>query len=991
MKLLPRRIPVPLICLFAASYLNGQNTDLTGNQKESIASYEWKLWLDTLAPYQNDSLFLSPVDISKIPGHAPTCGWDNLNHGIPVTLPATVEEYFWGQKGNSYGVSGDYLGVSWWYTTLKIPSSFRGKQILLYIERARVRAEVYINRQLAGYNLIDGTEFYTDITPFLDYDNENELAIRITDPNGDFTWCDWPLFQWGKYKMIPSHGFSGITGDVQLVVTDQIFLEDIFVKNQPDPYSVEVEITLKNLTEMASAGEITCSVIDASDQSMMATKRKLVKVIPGESLITEDFRVDSALLWSVDSPNLYYLQVKWEGSDETADKKKVRFGFRWFEVREVSGDKQFYLNGKRIVLRSAISWGFWPVNGIYPTDELAEKQIDMAKSLGLNMLNFHRAIGQDKILDLADEKGLLFYSEPGGYNDGEYDEFSHQWKYTKITRMVKQFRNHPSLIIYNMLNESSMDPSKEAYADMKACHQLDETRIITYTSQYYGPEFYGGKAPLIPCPSKLHMLPYDQNQLEYGWFDEHHAAGPGVYYDSIYQNPTKYIRYSNHQPEIIFYGEEGAIGTPGRLQLIKSEIEAKNLKGWDSDDYLKQYQAYDKFLDEKGFRKAFPNVDSLTRSMGNVAFYYQGRVIENIRINNTVDGYVVNGWEDQKLENHSGIVDCYRNPKGDIPFIAYYNQPLYVAVKIRNKVIETGSESLMDFYIVNEENLKGNYLLELTVTDSSGIILSESFPVRVSGGIVYGELLKEGVSVKPSTAGYCTVKAQLKKGNWVAATGVDQLFAVKISSDDLNKSAMVYDSSGIINEFFKEQNVPELEVYQGGKPTTDLLICGKGAPITSYNVRQELLEWVAEGHSLIIVADADKWADYLNTKEVVDYRGKVELKTVWYGGNYFVKSHPLFTGLPINTAFNWEYQCFASYDKERYGLRIMNDETIVGAYSDHRHELFSAVSIIRLGKGTILLSTLDMLPNLQSESPSSGLAKRLFLNYCMTNLINTNH
>lgn len=65
---------------------------------------------------------------------------------------------------------------------------------------------------------------------------------------------------------------------------------------------------------------------------------------------------------------------------------------------------------------------------------------------------------------------------------------------------------------------------------------------------------------------------------------------------------------------------------------------------------MKWYDAYDSFLKHNGFAKAFPTVDDLTRAMGNVTFYYQGRVIENIRISNTVDAYAVNGWESMKLE-----------------------------------------------------------------------------------------------------------------------------------------------------------------------------------------------------------------------------------------------------------------------------------------------------------------------------------------------------
>ena len=116
-----------------------------------------------------------------------------------------------------------------------------------------------------------------------------------------------------------------------------------------------------------------------------------------------------AKLWSVEEPNLYELTAKL-GNDELTQ----RFGFRWFEVRDVEGDRQFYLTGKRITLITAISWSFWPDNGITPSRELAYKQVRDAKQLGMNMLNFHRTIGNTDVLNAADELGLLYFEEPGG-------------------------------------------------------------------------------------------------------------------------------------------------------------------------------------------------------------------------------------------------------------------------------------------------------------------------------------------------------------------------------------------------------------------------------------------------------------------------------------------------------------------------------------------------------------------------------------------------
>ncbi len=109
--------------------------------------------------------------------------------------------------------------------------------------------------------------------------------------------------------------------------------------------------------------------------------------------------------------------------------------------------------------------------------------------------------------------------------------------------------------------------------------------------------------------------------------------------------------------------------------------------------------------------------------MGNVSYYYQGRTIENIRINNTVDGYAVNGWESMKQENHSGIVDNYRNLKGDPTLMSRYSKPLFVSVKLNKKVMSVGDTTTGDFYIVNEVDLKGDYKLLIEVTDEKGKVL----------------------------------------------------------------------------------------------------------------------------------------------------------------------------------------------------------------------------------------------------------------------------
>lgn len=927
-----------------------------------LSSSPWNITLDEKAEWQNDHLYLPPVNLKQLPVNTPTGGWQLLEQPdkANVTLPATVEGHLWGRRGDTFGVNGNYVGVSWFTTKVFIPREWEGKNILLKVGSVRFRAEIFVNKKLAGYDLVNSTPFDINLTGYLMAGAENEIAFRITDPNGNFNWKDSQVYTWGEYRTNPTHGFGGITGKVSLVATDQIFVEDIFVKNQPNPNEIEIEMAVSNLSKAAGTKNILLEISEYRTGKRVFSKEYTSVSCPeGESAHSYKVSVPGAKLWSVDDPNLYNLTVT-----IGEDKLTQRFGFRWFEVRDVKGDRQFYLNGKRIVLRTSISWSFWPDNGIAPTDELARKQVQSAKNLGLNMLNFHRTIGQPNVLDYADELGLLYYEEPGGnqYPANRFDDndmqsrFYFGYRNEKLARMIRRDRSHPSLIIYNMHNERGAFPQAEDYREMRMGHQLDPTRIMTYNSS-------NGENPLNEHNTrfKLHLMPNDTTFHDYGWWDRHHAGGPGVYHDNLYIGKDNYHRFSDHKDEIIFWGEDGAIGTPPRLQLIRDEILRTNrTDGWEAADYLEWYDAYDRFLKEKKFDQAFLTVDHLTRAMGNVSFYYQGRIIENIRISNTVDGYAVNGWESMKLENHSGIVDNYRNPKGDVELISRYNRPLFLSVKMNRKVLSVGDTTVIDIYIVNEENIRGNFQLKLTAKDAEGHVLSRSTrKVKVEGGVVYGQNLSTGWNYVPEKAGYTTIEAELLSGNQVITSGEDRLFAVQLNTEGITMNGSIADTTGVLQQFMKSAGF-ELPSYEEGIPAGDYLLVGAFEPQQWGSGMSDIMEWVYKGHTLIIIDHSQRWAEFLADKEVLDYRGAKELGRSWYGGNFFNRQHPVFEGLPSDCVFNWEYQCFAAYNRNRIGLRVFNGETLVGCVSDHKKEVYSALSIIPAGSGKVIITSLDI-------------------------------
>ena len=132
-------------------------------------------------------------------------------------------------------------------------------------------------------------------------------------------------------------------------------------------------------------------------------------------------------------------------------------------------------------------------------------------------------------------------------------------------------------------------------------------------------------------------------------------------------------------------------------------------------DYLNWYESYNRFLDDAKMRNAFPSVEDLTMKMGHNLHYFHGRMIENVRMMNIADGYVLNGWSGG--QTNTDIVDTYRHPTGDPAILPYYAQPLYVAVKFETRLFQLVRFPVADIFLINEKNLSGKHILDLKLTN----------------------------------------------------------------------------------------------------------------------------------------------------------------------------------------------------------------------------------------------------------------------------------
>lgn len=961
-------------------------TDLTGSG--------WKLWLDRDAKWTDDALHLPPVDLATVPVNPPTVGWDRLESAWDreVDVPGTVEGYMWGANGNPLGIAGEWRGVSWWTKTFRLDPALKGKKVFIYIESANLRAEVFVNRKLVGYDVVGNTPFEVDATDAANFGGENVLSIRITDPLGNFDWNDNEMYRWGSHMIPGVHGFGGVTGRVRVRAVDAVHVDDIYVQNKPNPKEAEVFVTLGNDTGAARKGKLSLVVHEWKNPAVVVFKKEVSATVPaGGGQVEVKVKAPKAQLWGVKDPHLYVAKATFTGDDkQISDSAENRFGFRFFTVANKNGDPRFYLNGKRVFIFAAMTRGFWAIHGMCPTPELARRDVEMTLHLGFNMMLFHRAVGQNIVMEICDERGVLTYEEPGGYRClPAPDETAKALRREKLRRMVIRDRSYPSLVIYNLKNEALELPDEDDEANMKMMYALDPSRICTYNSDRNRTRPDTAER-LEKDPIKLHYLPFDPTFRYFGWWDHHHWNPQAGYMDYYYRNPNYYLRYTiayhDSLPrvptdELIFWGEEGAFGTPVRLQKIKEEAERKGITGWREAEIIDWFNRYDRFLDESGFRSAYPTVDALTLALGKNMHYFQGRILENVRMSNFADAYNLNGWG--SAATHTDIVDIFRNPTGDPAILQYYSQPLYVAVKLRTKVLPKGGRSIADIFLINEKGLKGPHTLDLSLADPAGkTIFTRSLPATVLGGEEFGQPLVADIALPAlDQPGYYTLNARLSDASGVKATGHDEMFVTDYTSGPgLNGRGAVIDSTGTINAFLKEARGITLPEFDPNGPDLDYIIIGPHNPRIINGVYRAAMDRVSNGARLIVLDQADKWAqnmDGLYAFQSIQYWGNMDWGN---SGRLFVGKSPFLAGLPTAQAMGWEYQDF--YEDKVWGLHMspVGTEVIVGLAAQHRGEILSSLVRVPLARGQVFLSTLDLVTELKSARPQSSVGKRLFLN-----------
>ena len=480
----------------------------------------------------------------------------------PVRLPHTCKE-----TPFHYFDESLYQMVSGYRRHLLIPKDWQGKRILLTFEGAAHDSTVFCNGKKVGEHHCGYTAFTVDLTDNVLYGQDNLLCVRLDSREN----LNVPPFGY----VIDYMTYGGIYRDVRLEVKEKVSLSDIFVhtaidfRSSPVTAQITSEITLTESDENVTIRQyyMPKSTAAAQESWRLLCEQTVSTDVSCDKEFSLTATITAPLLWDTEEANLYILKTQLLYQDNTIlDETETRFG-----IREAVFKKDgFYLNGRKLRIRHQS----FPYVGYAMPKSMQRLDADLLKKeLGLNAVRTSHYPQSHYFLERCDELGLLVFTEfPGWQHIGD-----DAWKAQAVANaedMIRQYRNHPSIILWGIrINES---PDDDAFYEKTnaVAHKLDPSRPT------------GG----VRAMKKSHLLEDVYTYNDFLHDGEMPGCDPKKKVTSDMEKPYLISEYNGHMyPTKAFDNEERrsehAIRHANVLDAVAGQSDIAGSFGWCMFDY----------------------------------------------------------------------------------------------------------------------------------------------------------------------------------------------------------------------------------------------------------------------------------------------------------------------------------------------------------------------------------------------------------------------
>lgn len=421
----------------------------------------WKFKWYEIPDGRSTTFFQHQTDDSDW-GEMPVPGiWEVNGYGDPLYVNIG---YCWkGQfENNPPYVPVEKNHVGQYRNSFTVPADWNGKQIILHIGSATSNIRVWINGKEVGYSQDSKLEARFDVTRFVKPGEENLFAFEI------FRWCDGTYLEDQDFWKL-----AGIARETYLTAREKEHIEDINVNADAEGNLSWKVLATKGIKEVIFK-------IPRLGYSLALDKPSAVK--DGLKVFEGAERFDNVMLWSAETPNLYYVEVIATDGKKSCGTANLMTGFRTVKIE----GKLLYVNGKPILIKGVNRHEMNPYGAYVISKEDMLRDIRIMKELNINTVRTCHYPDDPYWYELCDKYGLYVIDEANneahglGYGEGTIakNPLYNKEITNRVERMMRRDRNHPSIIVWSLGNEAGNGQNFfDAYDFAKA---FDPTRPVQY-------------------------------------------------------------------------------------------------------------------------------------------------------------------------------------------------------------------------------------------------------------------------------------------------------------------------------------------------------------------------------------------------------------------------------------------------------------------------------------------------------------------------------
>ena len=373
----------------------------------------------------------------------------------------------WRQQGFQ-GRMNQVAGV--YQRTFLIPEDWAKTRIVLHCEAIYDDATVWVNGKNVGRHLGGFTPFEIDITSAVQAGKSATITIAVT--------CVGSFDCGVGYA---AHNLGGITRKIQLVALPAVNLSSMHILTHFDSEfkDATLEITARVVNDGALAspnGRLTFALRDPQGNPVVLTPAGITisPIKPGKAVEKKiSIPITRPQQWDVEHPRLYTLTSSLNHGG-TLEKVSSRVGFRQVNIR----GSQLFLNGHTLKLRGVCRHETDPLRGRSLTNDEWRQDAELFARANINFVRTSHYPPAKEFLDACDEIGILVESE-GPFCWCHVGPDATPLVILQTIEMVEFNRNHPSVIIWSLANESEWSTVFDTAAHMLGL--LDPSRPCIFS------------------------------------------------------------------------------------------------------------------------------------------------------------------------------------------------------------------------------------------------------------------------------------------------------------------------------------------------------------------------------------------------------------------------------------------------------------------------------------------------------------------------------